>query len=101
MALPSVTGYRILYTVTVLVIAAYAYALRNNQDVLNRIAIVSAIIFLGFILFILLLNISDLSCRFFWLGCVESKEKSRGAWFFYDDYSRYIFLGKHLIKRFY
>ena len=52
MALPSVTGYRILYTVTVLVIAIYAYALRDNQDALNRIAIISAVIFLGFILFI-------------------------------------------------
>ena len=96
-----VTGYRILYTVTVLVLAAYAYALRNNQNVLNRLAIISAIIFLGFILlFILLLIISDLSCRFFWLGCVESKAESRGAWFFYDDYSLYVFQGKQLIKKF-
>ena len=94
-----VTGYRILYTVTVLVLAAYAYALRNNQNVLNRLAIISAIIFLGFILlFILLPNISDLSYRFFWLGCVESKAESRGAWFFHTDHGPRIFNGMSLCK---
>ncbi len=44
-----VTGYKILYTVTVLVLAAYAYAMRGNQDVVNLVGIISAIIFLGFI----------------------------------------------------
>ncbi|KJA22847.1 hypothetical protein HYPSUDRAFT_641398 [Hypholoma sublateritium FD-334 SS-4] len=74
----AVTGYRILNTLTALALSIFVYALRDDQPIVNRINLISAI---------------TIGLGLFWLGCVESTSDSPGAWFFCTDNGPRIFYG--------